>query len=147
VLAPTTETVTAEAAVLVVYRYATAVVDAGVTVKEVTPEAVVTVEPIAVSNLVPAPVVVNVTGVPDGTVAVRVRASDVVVAVSLITLSKGTLTVSGKAAEPSSVETALVVTATDTVLALAGVATIVPKVMAATRPRAIFLNEFIFLLV
>ena len=31
--------------------------------------------------------------------------------------------------------------------ALAGVATIVPKVMAATRPRAIFLNEFIFLLV
>jgi hypothetical protein len=64
-----------------------------------------------------------------------------------MTLSKGTFTVRGNAAEPSSVATAFVVTATDTVLALAGVATIVPKVMAATRPRAIFLNEFIFLLI
>jgi hypothetical protein len=147
VLAPRTDTVTAEAVVLVVYRYATAVVDAGVTVKEVTPEAVVTAEPIAVSNLVFAPVVENVTGVPDGTVAVRVRTSDVTTAVSLIALSKGTFTVSGAAADPSSVATAFVVTATETVLALAGVATIVPKVMAATRPRATFLNEFIFLLV
>jgi hypothetical protein len=32
---------------------------------------------------------------------------------------------------------------TDMVLALAGVATIVPKVMAATMASAIFLNEFI----
>jgi hypothetical protein len=31
--------------------------------------------------------------------------------------------------------------------ALAGVATIVPNVMAATTARAIFLNEFIFLLI
>jgi hypothetical protein len=30
------------------------------------------------------------------------------------------------------------------VLALAGVATIVPRVMAATMARAIFLNEFIY---
>jgi hypothetical protein len=36
-----------------------------------------------------------------------------------------------------------VVATTDMVLALAGVATIVPKVMAATMARAIFLNEFI----
>jgi hypothetical protein len=40
-----------------------------------------------------------------------------------------------------------VVATTDMVLALAGVATIVPNVMAATTARAIFLNEFIFLLV
>jgi hypothetical protein len=47
----------------------------------------------------------------------------------------------GDAAVPEP-ETA-VVTATDTVLALAGVTTSVPKVMAATTARAIFLNEFI----
>jgi hypothetical protein len=35
------------------------------------------------------------------------------------------------------------VTATDITAALAGVATIVPIVMAATMARAIFLNEFI----
>jgi hypothetical protein len=35
------------------------------------------------------------------------------------------------------------VTATDITAALAGVATIVPKVMAATMASAIFLNEFI----
>jgi hypothetical protein len=143
VLAPRTETVTADAAVLVVYRYATAVVDAGVTVREVTPEAVVTEEPIAVSNFVFAPVVAKVTAVPDGTVAVRVSTSEVVVAVSLMTLSKGTLTVRGAVAAPVSASTAFVVTATDTVLALAGVTTSVPKVMAATKARAIFLNEFI----
>jgi hypothetical protein len=39
-----------------------------------------------------------------------------------------------------------VVTSTETVLALAGVTTSVPNVMAATTARAIFLNEFIFLL-
>jgi hypothetical protein len=132
--------------VLVVYKYATASVDAGVTVNDVTPEAVVGAGVRVVSNF-ELPVTANVTGVPDGTVAVRVSTSDVVVAVSLITLSKGTFTVSGAIAEPVSAATAFVVTATDTVLALAGVATIVPKVMAATRPRAIFLNEFIFLLV
>jgi hypothetical protein len=146
VLAPRTETVTAEAVVLVVYRYATAVVDAGVTVKDDTPEAELGAGVRVVSNL-ELPVVANVTGVPATTVAVRVSTSDVVVAVSLITLSKGTFTVSGAVADPVSASTAFVVTATDTVLALAGVATIVPKVMAATRPRATFLNEFIFLLV
>jgi hypothetical protein len=145
VLAPRTETVTADAVVLVVYRYATACVLAGVTVRDVTPEAVVGAGVRVVSNF-ELPVTANVTGVPEGTVAVRVRTSDVDVAVSLITLSKGTFTVSGAVAEPVSASTAFVVTATDTVLALAGVATIVPKVMAATTARAIFLNEFIFLL-
>jgi hypothetical protein len=39
----------------------------------------------------------------------------------------------------ASSDTATVITA-----AFAGVATIVPKAMAATRARAIFLNEFIY---
>jgi hypothetical protein len=142
VLAPRTDTVTADAAVLVVYRYATAVVDAGVTVKDVTPDAVVGAGVRVVSNLA-LPVVVNVTGVPDTTVAVSVRTSEVVVAVSLMTLSKGTFTVRGAVAAPVSAASAFVVTATDTVLALAGVTTSVPKVMAATMARAIFLNDFI----
>lgn len=141
-LAPRTETVTAEADVLVVYRYATAVVDAGVTVSEVTPDAVVGVGESVVSNLA-LPEVANVTGVPETTVAVSVRTSDEPVAVSLIELSKGTATVRGAAAEPSSAVAYFVVTATETVLALAGVTTSVPKVMAATMARAIFLNDFI----
>jgi hypothetical protein len=39
------------------------------------------------------------------------------------------------------------VTATVITVAFAGAAAIVPNVMAATTARAIFLNEFIFLLV
>jgi hypothetical protein len=94
-----------------------------------------------------APTAVNVTGVPATTVAVIRSASlfvAVVVSATLTTLSEGTFTVNGEAAVPE--PDTSVVTSTETVLALAGVTTSVPKVMAATTARAIFLNEFIFLL-
>jgi len=148
VLAPTTETVTADAAVLVVYAYTVAVVEAGVTVIDEDPADALTVEPIADTRRVLAPTAVNVTGVPATTVAVIRSASlfvAVVVSATLTTLSEGTLTVNGDAAVPE--PDTSVVTSTETVLALAGVTTSVPNVMAATMARAIFFNEFIFLLV
>jgi hypothetical protein len=81
----------------------------------------------------------TVTAVPVSTVATNLSAS-----VASILLSDGTGNAAGVAiaefvvfAVPFS-DTATVITA-----ALAGVATIVPNVMAATTARAIFLNEFI----
>jgi hypothetical protein len=147
VLAPVTETVTADAAVVVVYAYTVAVVEAGVTVIDDDPADALTVEPIAETRRVPAPTAVNVTGVPATTVAVIRSASlfvTVEVSATLTTLSDGTLTVNGEAAVPA--PEISVVTSTETVLALAGVITSVLIVMAATTARAIFLNEFIFLL-
>ena len=146
-LAPVTETVTADAAVVVVYAYTVAVVEAGVTVIDDDPADALTVEPIAETRRVPAPTAVNVTGVPATTVAVIRSASlfvTVEVSATLTTLSDGTLTVNGEAAVPA--PEISVVTSTETVLALAGVITSVLIVMAATTARAIFLNEFIFLL-
>jgi hypothetical protein len=138
------DVVIALAAVLVVNTYTTADVFAGVIVKDVTPDAEVTVEPTA-ATILAFPVAVNVTGVLAApSVAVNVIASEAVT-VSLTTLSNGTLTVSGSVAEP--VPATIVVGATESVFALAGIAASVPNVMAAARARAIFLNEFIFLLV
>jgi hypothetical protein len=84
-------------------------------------------------------VVVTETDVPVSTVATNLSAS----AASTV-LSAGTGNAAGVAIEEfvvfatESNDTATVITA-----ALAGVATIVPKVMAATMASAIFLNEFI----
>jgi len=83
------------------------------------------------------------TAVPVSTVAINRSAS-----AASIVLSAGTGNAAGVAIEELVVfavpsrDTATVITA-----ALAGVAIRVPIVMAATTARAIFLNEFIFLLV
>jgi hypothetical protein len=90
-------------------------------------------------------VVTTVTTVPVSTVATNLSAS-----VTSILLSDGTGNAAGVAiaeADDLSVFAAPRVTATVITAALAGVATTVPNVMAATMARAIFLNEFIFLLV
>jgi hypothetical protein len=93
-------------------------------------------------------VAVAVTFVPAVTVATNCTTS-----VLSIVLSEGTgRTIAVVSAVPAvagvlkaagDAEAFHVVATTDMVLALAGVATIVPKVMAATMTSAIFLNEFI----
>ncbi len=81
------------------------------------------------------------TTVPVSTVATNFSAS-----ATSIVLSAGTGNEAGVAiaeADDLSVLLAPRVTATVITAAFAGVATIVPRVMAATMARAIFLNEFI----
>lgn len=86
---------------------------------------------------------VTVTDVPVSTVAINCSAS-----AASTELSAGTGNAAGVAiAEAVVFAVPLSDTATVITAALAGVATIVPNVMAATMARAIFLNEFIFLLV
>jgi hypothetical protein len=83
------------------------------------------------------------TDVPAATVATNFSAS-----AASIVLSAGTGNVAGVAITPLVVfATVSSVTATVITVAFAGAAAIVPNVMAATTARAIFLNEFIFLLV
>jgi len=132
-------------AVVFVYTQNVAVVPVPVaTVKDDDPDVAPTGAAVVCSaDTIVAFVAETATFVPMSTVATNFSAS-----AESTELSAGTGNDAGVAIEfavvfaTESNDTATVITA-----ALAGVATIVPKVMAATRPRAIFLNEFIFLLV
>jgi hypothetical protein len=99
---------------------------------------------VAVARMIEAFVAVTVTAVPVSTVAIKRKAS-----VASTELSDGTGSATAAVLDKPLFAGAEPLTAIATVIgaALAGVATIVPKVMAATIPRAIFLNEFIFLLI